>query len=253
MRKPVLLIMLSMFLLMACEGELDSNLVTTSDLMTPTGIVPTPVDALPPEEEPAVGEPTTIMSEVTPASEIIEPAPADGTTATEIEAVLVETTCDIEISIDLAGYANLEDEMGCPLGPAAFDPIAVNEFGPGPDFDRFMLWFSTDQLIYVLLPDSQWRTYPDIWTEDMPLFACNPMQEEPTSPPLPRRGFGKVWCEDEEVRQQLGLIIREERLCQHAALQPFEHGRMLACYEDDTVRYFMLLNDKTWRVDFVQY
>jgi len=278
MRKPILWITLSLFFLMACEGELGPNLGPMSDLETPIESGPIAVDTLPPEEassdeaEPdeatndsmaatdtgatPVPAPVTVLVTDTvaaPVQDTPEPLAVPGATATLIAPIEVETQCEIDISIDLAGYANLEEELGCPLNQAITDPIAINEFGPGPDFDRFMLWLSHEQQIYVLFVEGGWQAYADSWTDDMPIFACNPMAEEPTSPPLPRRGFGKVWCDHENVRQNLGLIIREERLCQHAALQSFERGRMLACYEDDTVRYFMLLNDGTWRVEFVQY
>lgn len=271
MQKSILWITLSIFLLMACEGELGPNLGPTSDLEAPSESVPIAADVLPPDEgatdgtadeSAAVGDTvpdagadtaTDAVTETVPAQDMSEPLAVPGATATLIDPVEVETQCEIDISIDLAGYANLEEELGCPLSSAITDPIGINEFGPGPDFDRFMLWFGHEQQIYVLFAESGWQTYADDWTEEMPIFACNPMGDEPTSPPLPRRGFGKVWCEHEDVRQNLGLIIREERLCQHAVLQPFEQGRMLACYEDDTVRYFMLLNDGSWRVEFVQY
>lgn len=44
----------------------------------------------------------------------------------------------------------------------------------------------------------------------------------------------------------MGPVPREERLCQHAVVQQFERGRLLACYEDATIRYIRLLNDGTW-------
>jgi hypothetical protein len=156
--------------------------------------------------------------------------------------------CEIESHIDLAGYPNLEQTMGCPTGPATLDPVAINEFGPGPEFDRFMLWFSNLQQIYVLLPDGSWQSYPDTWQEGDPVFSCNPLDEEPESPPLPRRGFGKLWCSDPELQEVMGTIPKEERLCQHSVMQPFAGGRLLACFEDATIRYFRLLDDNTWDV-----
>ena len=174
---------------------------------------------------------------------------SEGETAEQAAETVV---CDIQSDMDLDGYAellNLDDvveSMGCPRGDALTEPIALNEFGPGPDFDRFMLWFSHEQQIYVLFPDGTWQTFEDTWTEEQPTFLCNPLDGEATSPPLPRRGFGKVWCMEEEVQAQLGTIEKEERLCQYSILQEFELGRLLACFEDATIRYFRILDDGSW-------
>ena len=48
------------------------------------------------------------------------------------------------------------------------------------------------------------------------------------------------------------MIDREERLCQHLVVQSFEQGRLLACFEDATIRYFTLLNDGAWDLLVVQ-
>jgi hypothetical protein len=157
--------------------------------------------------------------------------------------------CPVESDLDLAGYPAVEKDMGCALEKALFEPIGFNEFGEGPDYDRFMLWFSMENMIYVLLPDGRWETFPDTWTEQEPEFTCNPYDGEPQSPPLPRRGFGKLWCQQPNLQTTMGPVPREERLCQHAVLQTFERGRVLACFEDATVRYFQLRNDGSWAQD----
>ncbi|NJN84477.1 MAG: hypothetical protein HC802_20815 [Caldilineaceae bacterium] len=179
------------------------------------------------------------------------PAPTPDGTAAVFVPLEVEMTpnCGIESDLDLAGYADLEARMGCPTDVASYDPVALNEYGPGPEFDRFMLWFSSESTIYVLLPDGSWQRYDDTWQEGDPTFTCNPLKGEPESPPLPRRGFGKVWCEVEGLQETLGTIVREERLCQHTVTQPFPGGRLLACFEDATIRYFRIMDDGTWYVE----
>ncbi len=159
--------------------------------------------------------------------------------------------CDIEPHIDLAGYPNLEESLGCPTGEASTNPVAINEFGDGPEYDRFMLWFSDldpSEQIYVLYPDNTWQSFPDLWMEGDPTFTCNPLDEEADSPPLPRRGFGKVWCENPELQDILGLVPKEERLCQHSVVQPFTDSRLLACFEEATIRYFHIYDDNTWQI-----
>ena len=160
--------------------------------------------------------------------------------------------CPVQTNADFGGYADPEQRLGCALDVASFEPVGLQEFGAAPDYDRFMLWFGSENQIYVLFPDKTWLAYSDTWEEGEPEILCNPTDGPSTSPPLPRRGFGKLWCTVESVQQQLGTSDREERLCQHAVAQRFEQGRLLACFEDATIRYFRLLNDGTWDLESVQ-
>ncbi|MCX6044901.1 MAG: hypothetical protein NT075_07290 [Chloroflexi bacterium] len=160
--------------------------------------------------------------------------------------------CPQEVDLDLAGYPDLQAKMGCPLELANFDPIAFNEFGPGPNFDRFMLWISNENKIYVLQPDKTWQTYDDTWKEGEPTYTCNPLKGEPKSPPLPRRGFNKIWCTVPKLQEVMGTTVLEERQCQHAVLQRFQQGRLLGCYEDATIRYIRLLDNGTWDTELTR-
>lgn len=210
------------------------------------------VTAAPPTDSPL---PSPTVANAQP----VEPAPptavvtvtvaANGSTAVfvplEVEPGI---DCEIESHIDLAGYPNLEETLGCPTEAALLDPIAINEFGEGPQFDRFMLWFSHEGLIYVLFPDGRWQSFKDTWDESEPTYPCNPLGGEPDSPPLPRRGFGKLWCSDPELQEVMGAVYKEERLCQHSVLQRVGSGRLLACFEDATIRYFRILDNHTWDV-----
>ena len=121
--------------------------------------------------------------------------------------------CAIQPDLDLASYEDVTGTLGCPKEPANFDPVGINEFGPGPEIDRFMLWLSNEKQIYVLLPDGKWNVYPDTWTEDQPTFSCNPLGGAEESPPLPRRGFSKIWCSVDGLIKIMGPVPREERLC----------------------------------------
>lgn len=224
-------------LLSACSSETEP---TVEALPTPTLAPLTPTaTAVPPASLLPTATPVT-QSPVTAVS----PTLTNTNTFTAVAAAV--GTCTQEADIALANYPNRQELMGCALEPAIFVPVAINEFGPGPDVDRFMLWFSHEGQIYVLRPDKSWQSYPDTWTENQPTFACNPLGSEEASPPLPRRGFGKLWCENPELQTIMGTVPREERLCQHTVLQPFQHGRLLACYEDATIRYFRVMDDQSW-------
>lgn len=224
-------------LVAACDSEAEP---TPEALPTATSVPATPTAVAPASVLPTATATSVVQSPMTASNAI--------TTTVAVTAVdaAAMTACTQEADIALANYPDLQKLMGCALSPAIFDPVAINEFGTGPDFDRFMLWFSHEGQIYVLRPDKSWQTYPDTWTEDQPTFACNPLGGEPTSPPLPRRGFGKLWCEDAELQTVMGSVAKEERLCQHTVLQPFQKGRLLACYEDATIRYFRVMDDQSW-------
>jgi hypothetical protein len=243
---PLLLALLLALLIAACGGDEATPAPAAAPTESPTAAqaeaAATASDATTAPQPTVATQPTTAPP---------TPAPSNGST-TVLSPLEVEqgTECDIESHLDLAGYPNLEEAMGCPVEDGSLDPIAINEFGTteeGAPYDRFMLWFSSDKLIYVLFPDSTYRTFEDTWTESEPNFTCNPLAgTTPSSPPLPRRGFGKVWCNEPGLQEALGTIPREERLCQHSVLQRFANGRLLACFEDATVRYFRLRDDGTW-------
>lgn len=226
---------------------------------------PAPQAAEPQTDTQAVAAQTPAQA---PASPLLTPTPvsqaaaasspvvtatvsANGTVAVFAPLEVEEGTgCAIESHLDLVGYPNLEERMGCPVAEAILDDVAINEFGAAQPPDRFMLWFSHEQRIYTLLPDGTYISFDDTWVEgEDPTYSCNPTNEEPDSPPLPRRGFGKIWCENPQIQAVMGLVPREERLCQHSVLQAFTKGRLLACFEDATIRYFRLLNNGTWNVE----
>lgn len=222
---------------------------------TPVEEAPTATATAQPDEAAAaapIALPTVDPADVIPLTTPSETRPQAEMGSAESVPVVIEGNheCAVESDLDLAGYPDLEGVMGCAVEPARFDPVGFNEFGPGPNYASFMLWLSWERQIYVLLPDQTYQVVADTWEEGMATFSCNPTEEEASSPPLPRRGFGKVWCESAEYQERMGFIEREERLCQHAAMQRFESGRMLACFEDAAIRYFRIFDNGTWQAEF---
>ena len=63
-----------------------------------------------------------------------------------------------------------------------------------------MCWRQDNDKIYVLYNTRTWARYNDIWQEGQPEFTCG----GPDSPPTPKRGFGKIWCENPAVKNGLG-------------------------------------------------
>ena len=256
--RACLFVLVALLTLAACGG--DDGTPTPAATAAPAALVEaatlaSPAESAQPAAAPTVPEVAQPPVEVLPSPVADSPLPSPGAigVSAPLTAATATPVCAIEPNPDLVGYADMEARMGCPLGEATNDPVAINEFGTGPEYDRFMLWFGSEAQIYVLLPDKTWLAYSDTWSDTEPEIACNPdKMDPPTSPPLPRRGFGKLWCNVESVRAALGTIDREERLCQHAVAQRFEQGRLLACFEDATIRYFRVLDDGTWDMEMVQ-
>ena len=247
-----ILLMLLLSLVACGRGKEDPTPTAEPVAKSPIVVPDTPTDTPEAPGSPLPGptattnQETALPQDTAPVTATVD---ANGTNAVFTPLEVDEgIKCDIESHIDLAGYPELEQLLGCPTGEAKTDPVAINEFGEGPEFNRFMLWFSDSRLIHVLLPDGTWKSYEDSWEEGDPIFACNPLDGEADSPPLPRRGFGKLWCEEPGLQDVLGTVPREERLCQHSVTQPFVDGRLLACFEDATIRYFRILEDNTWDV-----
>lgn len=80
-----------------------------------------------------------------------------------------------------------------------------------PFEDGFMLWVEAEEYIYVLFDDDifspRWMIYPDTWQEGEPLCDAGPI---PPGYFQPQRGFGKVWCEQADVRDRLGWATELE-------------------------------------------
>lgn len=255
-------LLLMLLFLVACGDEVEPTATPDVPLLptlapTSTAVAtsaPAAAPAVLPTESSAVISPLTITSSaaVSPLPTLTTTVAVTAASTLSDTAVLVPTPvarpedCTTAVDIALTSYPDLVAILGCALDAASFEPVAINEFGPGPDYDRFMLWFSSENQIYTLLPSKSWARYPDTWTEDQATFSCNPLEGEATSPPLPRRGFGKIWCSDPALQETMGLVEREERLCQHTVTQRFQQGRLIACYEDATIRFFRVMDDGTW-------
>lgn len=237
---------LGLWLMLACGSDPTPTPTPLATPAPPTTIATpaTPTPAVAPASTVSAAESVTAAQSLTSSAGITG---VDGALTTDPATALNPgAPCALEADLDLAGYPELEQNLGCAVDEANFAAVGINEFGEGPEFNRFMLWLAAEQQIYVLRPEGRWQAYPDTWADDQPTFSCNPLGGEAASPPLPRRGFGKVWCDNPELQQVMGTITREERECQHAVSQRFAQGRLLACYEDATIRYIRLLEDGRW-------
>jgi hypothetical protein len=98
----------------------------------------------------------------------------------------------------------------CPAA-AAHSPAALEQ-----RFERGrMLWLQTDGLILILFGDgsmatsgNDWWSQLDTWTVAEP--ETDPRFAAPAGLWVPRRGFGKAWAENAEVRERLGWAMGPE-------------------------------------------
>ena len=133
--------------------------------------------------------------------------------------------------------AYLDIELGCPL-TAGRDPLAT---AYAPFAGGQMLWREDNAVIYVLYNDGRWAQYDDLWREGDAAFTCG----EPTNPPTPVRGFGRVWCDQPAVRRGLGAATAAEIGDAGGQAQDFVNGMILAAPNGSL---FVLIGETaTWR------
>jgi len=140
----------------------------------------------------------------------------------------------------------VQDKIGCPAEEHRVLNAASQDFQRGT-----MIWREDELQAYVIYEGTGWESYADLWQEGMPEQdpSCGPPPEGLIQP---RRGFGLVWQENPAVRDGLGWAVTEERRCDQAHVQRFEHGLMLECTQDVVprakIRVFILFDDHTHNI-----
>jgi len=137
--------------------------------------------------------------------------------------------------------------LGSPTDEAAEDRwVADQQFEQGYIYWRNNLGSPADY-IYVLYyqggtdpTEGTWERYEDTWTEGMAVYSC----PEATPPKGPRRGFGKLWCNNLGVRNGLGDPTEEE-VGRNAGFQDFEDGALL--WTSRLHYIYAVFDDGTWR------
>ena len=127
--------------------------------------------------------------------------------------------------------------LGCALN-AAHSPLMAQERFEG----GMMFWREDTDRIAVLYYDGSWALYQDIWNEGEPEYSC-PDIAPSSSPPTPRRGFGKIWCTYSPVRSGLGSALEGERGFYGGTVQDFEYGTIIRTEVGDT---YVMYADGRW-------
>lgn len=133
----------------------------------------------------------------------------------------------------------LQQAIGWALQPVA-DPVqmARQTFTGG-----LMLWRGDTRQIYVIYNDNRWAVYDDTFVEGEAEF--DPAITPPTGYRQPIRGFGKVWREHADVRQEIGWATDKEQGF-GGFVHPFERG-ILITGGDRTLSLIERDSTRTWR------
>ena len=119
---------------------------------------------------------------------------------------------------------------------------AAEEFGANTAYEPFergrMLWRNDNNRTYAFFDGGKYSDYSFPPWEPIP-FSCTDAQQLGN----PRMGFGRVWCENPDVRQRIGNAIESE-IGSNRPLQDFERGFMIYVKELDTV--ISVYNDGQW-------
>lgn len=130
-------------------------------------------------------------------------------------------------------WENHAAQLGCATEDGKNIPMVAENFQHGR-----MFWRSDNRVIYVLYNTGLWASYTDGWREGNAEFSCG----NASSPPTPKRGFGKVWCENNNLRQGLGDAVDAE-YATSGFFQGYGGGLILQTGS----RTFIFYNDGTWR------
>jgi serine/threonine-protein kinase len=128
------------------------------------------------------------------------------------------------------------DRLGCPTnGGNSSVWMALQTFDSG-----VMFWREDTDKIYALYNAGGWARFDDVWLEGDEEFSCGTAE----SPPTPKRGFGRIWCDHNSVRNGLGNA-REAEWGATGATQDFERGTIVVAPNGRT--YVLFGDNGTWR------
>lgn len=170
---------------------------------------------------PVVISPTSIPPSSIPQPGITsEPSPI----ATVAAGANTTSDCQPDLSVDLFNYALSHSKFAALLGrevghlicvPSSYQPFENGE----------MIWRSDDPDIYVLFSNHEWKSFKNNYRFGDPLASCN--TESPARNRLvPLLGFGKIWCDNQSIKKELGYATVGEN-AQDRAIQTFENGWLI--------------------------
>jgi hypothetical protein len=158
----------------------------------------------------ATNEPVSqpIATPVATAVDIEQPVPTEAPAAVSTEVIVSATPTQ---AVCAYTYFFEPAPEACPTGEPLTGAAAEQPFERG-----FMIWFEATNAIYVFDWDGNWQRFADTFVEGQ--LENDPSIIPPSGMFQPVRGFGKVWREHTQVRDQLGWALGRE-LGYESALQ----------------------------------
>ncbi len=147
-------------------------------------------------------------------------------------------------------WATLNEVEGEPDYPTA--ESEANRLCARQNFERgYSLWFddpqNPDRIWAAVTPnpaaDSGSKAYnlADTWP-GTPEYWCSAAQAN--APLGPKRGFGKVWCENSNLRADIGQAVEVETGSPPCEAQDFQGGTIVYIPLDAT--YWVFINEEGW-------
>lgn len=103
-----------------------------------------------------------------------------------------------------------------------------------------MFWREDAKQIYVMFGDKTWVSFADTWTPGLAEDSCPSVNGGSVKP---KRGFGKVWCEQSGVRAKIGAGTSDEFGIYAAPVQGFARGTVFA---DNKNQVIVMYSDGKW-------
>jgi hypothetical protein len=174
-----------------------------------------------PTAPPAPPAPTATVTAVSPTATAVPPTT---TAVSPTPAATPQLPYPVVGSFGTLYQASpkVRDGLGLPTGNATTLQGAYLAFERGA-----MFWRSDTKTIYVLFYEEPgvWYAFADGWTDGMePGGGAGPVAGQY----YPKRGFGKIWRENEDVRNRLGYALAADETAGSLTIQPFDRGLLLA-------------------------
>ena len=228
-------------------------IVTVVLTPTPVPATPAPPAAATLTQATATQAPATSAPTVTAMPATSTKAPASPTSAPSATAVVgtpgpSPTPCPNTISVggDFAqAYttAKLQQGLGCPTAGATTLKTSFQPFEHG-----IMFWRDDTRHVYALSgTDNTWHEYADTWVDGEPEYSCPDASTPSTTPPTPRRGFGKVWCTQTDARSKLGKALGDEKGYDRT-VQDFQGGSMVLIPEYSGAPLVLYKDSGRWQL-----
>lgn len=142
-------------------------------------------------------------------------------------ASTIRNYCPVAVHPDLrAAYQRLsyfKQDMGCPSSVQTNVTSALQNFERGS-----MLWLQlpqNDNRIYAYINFNGYRVFNDTWQEGDP--DTPPDVTPPAGLYSPRRGFGKVWINNPDLRNQIGWALERYERAIKTTVQFFDKGGVM--------------------------